>query len=145
MEEGPTSTPFMLSYCHKNVAMTYASSASTLLSAYVDFPSHHLRSTVDLIATPPTSSYPKEVSLDEGVWVGMDFSCLGDLETLFHFLEASNYCFGYSDSDGDDYDPSCLCFDLETNEVALADQGSVGPAERQNATPTPNGTHADDC
>jgi len=97
------------------VAAVYASSMSTLLSAYVYLPGHHLRSTLDLITTPPTSTDPEEISLDEGAWAGVDFSDLSDLEMLLRFLEASNYCFGYSDSDGDDYDRSQECFDLEAD------------------------------
>jgi len=72
----------MLPYGLKNVAATYASSASTSLSAYMDLPGHHLRSTFDLIATPPASTYPEEVSSDEGAWGGVDFTRLGDPETL---------------------------------------------------------------
>jgi hypothetical protein len=33
------------------------------------------------------------------------FRC-GDPETFMRFLEASNYCLGYSDSDDGSYDPS---------------------------------------
>ena len=58
-EEGPATTPFTLPYGLKNAAATYSSSASTSLSAYADLPSHHLRSTLDLIATPPASTYPR--------------------------------------------------------------------------------------
>lgn len=108
-------TSFTLPYRLKNVAAVYASSMSTLLSAYVYLPGHHLRSTLDLITTPPTSTDPEEISLDEGAWAGVDFSDLSDLEMLLRFLEASNYCFGYSDSDGDDYDRSQECFDLEAD------------------------------
>ena len=83
---------------------------------------------------PLASTFPKEVSSDEGT----DFSGLGDPETLFRFLEASSYCFGYSDSDGDDYDPSREFFHLETDEATLADQGGAGPAKRRDVTPPPN-------
>ena len=55
---GPMTAPLMLPYGLKNAAASYASSVSTSLSAYVDLPRHHLRSTFDLIATPPASSYP---------------------------------------------------------------------------------------
>jgi hypothetical protein len=48
----------------------------------MDLPGHHLRSTFDLIATPPASTYPEEVSSDEGAWGGVDFTRLGDPETL---------------------------------------------------------------
>jgi hypothetical protein len=57
-----------------------------------------------------------------------------------HFLEASNYCLAYSDSDGDSYDPSQECFNLEVGRATPDDQGSAGPLERRNATPPPNTT-----
>jgi hypothetical protein len=63
-----------------------------------------LRSTLDLIATPPASSYPKEINLGEDAWAIVDFSGVGDPETFLRFLEVSNYCLGYSYSDRDDYD-----------------------------------------
>ena len=42
------------------------------------------------------------------------------------FLEASNYCLGYSDSDRDDYDPSWECFNLEFDTTAPVEQGGAG-------------------
>jgi hypothetical protein len=45
--------PSELAFGLRSTAATYASSASTSLSAYADLPGHHLRSTLDLIATPP--------------------------------------------------------------------------------------------
>jgi len=121
----------------KNAVAVYASSTSTSLSAYADLLGHHLRSTLDLIATPPVSTYPKEISSDKGMWAGTDFSSLGDLETLFHFLESSNYCFGYSEFDGDNYDLSRECFHLETDVATPISQGSVGPVEHKDVTPPP--------
>jgi hypothetical protein len=76
----------MLPYGLTNAAATYVTSASMSLSAYVDLPGHHLRSTLDLIATPPASTYPKEISSDEGTWASVDFPDLGDPETLSRFL-----------------------------------------------------------
>ena len=105
----PPELPFGL----KSTAATYASSASTSLSAYADLPGHHLRSTLDLIATPPVSSYPEDPTSGDDEWAGADFSGCGDPETFMRFLEASNYCLGYSDSDGGGYDPSRECFNLE--------------------------------
>jgi len=84
---------------------TYASSACTSLSSYIDIPVHHLKSTLDLIDTPPASSYPKGDSSDDGTWASTDFSRVSDLETLLRFLEVSNYCFGYYDFDDGDNDP----------------------------------------
>lgn len=98
--------PITLPVGLRNATASYASSVSTLLSAYADHLGHHLRSTLHLIATPPTSSYPEEFTSGEDTWADTDFSSLGDKETFMRFLEASNYCLGYSDSDGDDYDPS---------------------------------------
>jgi len=72
----------------------------------MDLPGHHLRSTLDLIATPPVLSYPEEVTPGDDAGADADFTGLGDLETFMRFLEASNYCLGYSDSNGDDYNPS---------------------------------------
>ena len=115
-------TPLVLPYGLKNVAPSYTSSASTSLSVYVDLPGHHLRSTLDLIATPPISSYPEEPTSGEDAWADADFSGLGDPETFMRFHEASNYCLSYSDSDGDDYDPSRECFNLEVGGAAPNDQ-----------------------
>ena len=69
-------TPLVLPYGLKNAAASYTSSVRTSLSAYVDLPWHHLRSTLDLIATPPMSSYPEEVTSGEYAWAGADFSGL---------------------------------------------------------------------
>ena len=65
----PPELPFEL----RSAAATYASSTSTLLSAYVYLPGHHLRSTLDLIATPPVSSYPEDPTSGEDEWAGADF------------------------------------------------------------------------
>ena len=134
--------PLVLPYGLKNAATSYASFVSTSMSVYADLPGHHLRSTLDLIATPPVSSYPEEVTSGEDTWVGADFFGLGDPETFMCFLEASNYCLGYLDSDGDDYDydPSRECFNLKVNRAAPANQGGAGPSERWNTTPPPNMT-----
>ena len=113
--------PLVLPYGLKNVAASYTYSASTSLSAYVDLLGHHLRSTLDHIATPPMLSYLEEVMSGEDTWAGADFSSLGDPETFMRFLEASNYCLGYSDSDGDDYNPSRECFNLKVDGTALDD------------------------
>ena len=121
----------------RSTAATYASSASTSLSAYVDPPGHHLRSTLDLIATPPVSSYPEDPTSGDDELAGADFSGCGDPETFMRFLEASNYCLGYSDSDVGSYDPSQECFNLEVGGAPPNAQGVAGPS---NATPPPNTT-----
>ena len=55
-----TTAPPELPFGFRSTAATYASFASTSLIAYVDLSGHHLRSTLDLITTPPVSSYPKD-------------------------------------------------------------------------------------
>jgi len=43
------------------------------------------------------------------------------------FLEASNYCLGYSDSDDGGYDPSRECFNLEVGGAPPMLKGVRGP------------------
>ena len=48
---------------------------------------------------------------EDEAWPGVDFSGLHDPGALRQFLAASNYCFGYSDSDDEGtYDPTRECF-----------------------------------
>jgi len=103
---------------------------STSLSAYADLPGHHLRSTLDLIATPPVSSYPEDPTSGDDEWAGADFSGCGDPETVMRFLEASNYCLGYSDFDDGGYDPSRECFNLDVGGAPPNAQGVRGPLGR---------------
>ena len=56
------------------------------------------------------------------------------------FLEPSNYCLGYSDSDDGGYDPSQECFNLEVGGAPRDAQGGAGPSRKGNATPPPNPT-----
>jgi len=46
------------------------------------------------------------------------------------FLEASNYCLGYSDSDDDGYDPSRECFNLEVEGAPPTPKGVQDPLGR---------------
>ena len=94
---------------------------------------------MDLIATPPVSSYPEDRTSGDDEWAGADFSSCGDPETFMRFLEPSNYCLGYSDDD-DDYDPSRECFNLEVGGAPPNAQGVAGPSRQRNATPPPNTT-----
>jgi len=127
MDGGKIAAPPDLRFGLRSTAATYASSASTSLSAYADLPGHHLRSTLDLITTPPVSSYPEDPTSGEDGWAGTDFSGCGDPETFMRFLEASNYCLGYSDSDDGGYDPSRECFNLEVRGAPPTPKGVRGP------------------
>ena len=117
---------------------------STSLSAYAELPGHHLRSTLDLIPTPPVSSYPEDPTSGDDELAGTDFSGYGDPETFMRFLEASNYCLGYSNSDDGSYDPSRECFNLEVGGTLHNAQGDAGPSRQENATPPPNPTPGTD-
>jgi len=77
-EGGEIVAPPELPFGLRNAAATYASSVSTSLSAYADLPEHHLRSTLDLIASPPVSSYPEDPTSGDDGWAGADFSGCGD-------------------------------------------------------------------
>jgi hypothetical protein len=85
--------------------MPHASSVSTAVSAYVELPGHHLCSTLDLLTSTPVSTYADSTE-DSDSWAGADLSGLQDAKALRRFLDASNYCLGYSDSDGDGYELS---------------------------------------
>jgi hypothetical protein len=50
-------SPSAFPYGLDTVARAYASSISTSMSAYEELPRHHLRSTLDLIASTPASEY----------------------------------------------------------------------------------------
>jgi len=140
MDGGKAAAPPELPLGLKSTAATYASFVSTSLSAYANLPGHHLRSTLDLIASPPVSSYPEDPTSGDDEWAGADFSGCGDPKTFMRFLEASNYCLGYSDSDDGGYDPSHECFNLEVGGATPNAQGGAGPSRQGNATPPPNTT-----
>jgi len=127
---GKAAAPPELPLGLKSTVATYASSVSTSLSAYADLPGHHQRSTLDLIATPPVSSYPEDPTSGDDEWAGADFSGCGDPETFMRFMEASNYCLGYSDSDDGGYDPSRECFNLEVGGAPPALKGVQDPLGR---------------
>ena len=99
-----------------------------------------MRSTLDLIATPPISSYPEDPTSGEGEWADAYFSGLGNPKTFIRFLEASNYCLSYSESDDGGYDPSRECVILKVEGAAPNAQGGAGPSKRRNVTPPPSTT-----
>jgi hypothetical protein len=68
----------------------YPPSVSIDMEAYTDLPGHHLRSTLDLLATSPTSEHmnsEEEDSMD----FGLDFSGLRNADSTRHFLFACDY------------------------------------------------------
>ena len=83
---GKTAASSKFPFRFRSTTATYTSSASTSLSVYADLPEHHLRSTLDLIATPPVSLYPEDPTSGEDECADTDFSSCGDLETFMCFL-----------------------------------------------------------
>jgi hypothetical protein len=99
----------------RNAAMAYASSASTNMAAYEDLSGHHLLAVRNLIASTNDESYhgsaselPPATSHGYTEW---DFSGVPDPVMFQRFLDAADYCFGYSDdSSAGSYDPTRECF-----------------------------------
>ena len=99
----PSPYPFGL----RNAAATYA---STYTSAHVKPSGRHQRFALDFDTTTLTHTHADSSEEDEA-WVGADFSGLHDPEAMLRFLAASDYCFGYSNSnDEGTYDPARECF-----------------------------------
>jgi hypothetical protein len=99
----------------RNAATAYASSASTNMAAYEDLSGHHLLAVRNLIASTNDESYhgsaselPPATSHGYTEW---DFSGVPDPVMFQRFLDAADYCFGYSDdSSAGSYDPTRECF-----------------------------------
>ena len=95
----PSPYPFGL----RNAAATYASAYA---SAHAEPSGRHQRFALDLDATTLTHTHADSSEEDEA-WARADFFGLHDPEAMRRFLAASDYCFGYSDSDDEGtYDPT---------------------------------------
>ena len=121
--EGHAAGPPCYPYGMQASAVVYASSVSTNMSTYEDFPVHHLLSIRNLIASTPDSSYPD--SADEGsvpmhnrVTTEWDYYRIRDLRAFLSFQAASDYCLTCSDDSSEgDYGPSRECFVAEIREL----------------------------
>ena len=87
----PSPYPFRL----RNATATYASAYA---SAHAEPSGRHQRFALDFGTTTSTHARADSSEEDEA-WAGADFSGLRDPEAMRRFMAASNYCFGYSDSD----------------------------------------------
>ena len=93
----PSPYPFGL----RNAAASYAYAYT---AAHEDPSERRQRFALDLSTHADSSD-------EDEAWPGVDFSGLHDPRALRQFLTASDYCFGYSDSDGEGtYDPTRECF-----------------------------------
>ena len=76
------------------------------------------------------------------MWAGADFSGLHDPEAMRRFLAASDYCFGYSDSDDKGtYDPTRECFHIGLRMPGASNEhegaGNRSPLRQRAGDATP--------
>ena len=103
MEQGPAMDPSPYPFWLRNAASAYA-------SAHAEPSGRHRRFALDFSTATSTHTHTDSSEEDE-TWARADFSRLHDLEAMRRFLAASDYCFGYSDSDDEGtYDPTRECF-----------------------------------
>ena len=101
----PSPYPFRLS----NAAAAFASAYA---SAHAEPSGRHQRFALDHFATTSAHTHTDSSEEDEA-WAGADFSGLRDPQAMRLFLAASDYYFGYSDSDDEGtYDPTRECFHI---------------------------------
>ena len=111
----PSPYPFGL----RNAAATYASAYA---SAHAEPSERHQHFALDFDTTTLSHSHADSSEEDEAR-AGADFSGLRDPESMRRFLAASDYCFGYSDSDDvDAYDPTRECFHVELGMPRTGDE-----------------------
>ena len=101
---------------------------------------------LDLIATTLTHTHAESSEEDEA-WARADFSGLRDPEAMRRFMAASDYCFGYSDSDDEGtYDSTRECFNIELGMPSVSDEDEgagdatpprVEPPAARNENPAP--------
>jgi hypothetical protein len=109
----------------RGAAMAHASSASADVAAREGHPGRHVPVAGNLTATTDDESYhsstselPPATSHGYAEW---DFSGVPDLVMFQRFLDAADYCFGYSDnSSAGSYDPARECFVVLANDQANA-------------------------
>ena len=114
MEQSPAMTPSPYPFGLGN-ATAYASAHTEPLGC-------HQRFALDLIATTSTHTHA-DSSEEDKAWAEADFSRLRDPKAMRRFMAASDYCFGYSDSDDEDtYDPTRECFNVELGMPRASDE-----------------------
>lgn len=134
---GASTTPphNLLPYGLYNAADLYASSVTTNMSAYEDLQGHHLRSTLDLVASATASEYPDSTETP-GPELRTFTAHRQRLENERCSWDPCYYYFGYPDSDSadDSYDLTRECFHID-GAVASDSESEAIAAGRANATP----------
>jgi len=111
----PSPYPFGL----RNAAASYAYAYA---STHAEPSGHHQRFALDFSTATSTHSHADSSEEDEA-WARADFSGLHDPEAMRRFLAASDYCFGYSDSDDEGtYDPTHECFHIGLGMPSTGDE-----------------------
>jgi hypothetical protein len=108
-----------------SVARAYASSVNTCMSAYDELLGHHLRSTLDLVASTPAFEYLDSMDTEPRA-IAFWHHDLRDARPHMHPLY---YYFGTPDSDSadDTYDLTRECFNIDGAFVSdLEDKAAVG-------------------
>ena len=114
-ERSPATTPSLYPFGLGNATAAYA-------SAHVEPSGHHQCFTLDLDAMALTHTHTDSSEEDE-VWARADFSRIHNPKAMRRFLAASNYCFGYSDSDDEGtYDPARECFHVGLEMPSMGDE-----------------------
>jgi hypothetical protein len=125
----------------------YPSSISTYTSTYTELLGHHMWSTLDLLATSPTSEHVGSKAEDD-LDPGLDFSRLYDPGAMQHFLSVCD-CY-LSDgsnnyiSDDDGYDSTRECFHGEHDERGGENQLGM-PKDSNSPTPAPHAKEPREC
>jgi hypothetical protein len=117
-----------------SVAQAYASSVSTSMSAYEELPGHHLRSTLNLAASTPSSEYldsTKTPDTEPRATASRHY----DPRDRRPHMHPSYYYFGAPDSDSadDTYDPTCECFNIDG--AIASDSEDEAAVEGRNTSP----------
>jgi hypothetical protein len=106
------------------------------MSAYKELFGHHLRSTLDLVASTPASEYLDSTETPESeprVIASPRCDHGGDLQRSH--IPPSYYYFGASDSDSadDTYDPTRECFNID--EASASESEDEEPVEGRHTPP----------
>jgi hypothetical protein len=106
------------------------------MSAYEELPGHHLRSTLDLVASTPASEYLDSTETPETeprATASRRCNPRNDLQRPH--IPPSYYYFGAPDSDSadDTYDPTRECFNIDG--ASTSDLEDEEPVEGRNTPP----------
>ena len=134
--------PEVLTPAELNLAMApspypfgFGNTAAAYASTHTESSGRHQRFALDLDAITSTHSHADSSEEDEA-WAGADFFGLRDPKTMRRFMAASDYCFGYSDSDDEGtYDPTRECFHIGLGMPRASDEDEGA----DNRSPLPEG------